>query len=178
VAPAQRVSASTLATVTTSDQSLGGGVWQYSMTLNNTGTTNIATLWYAWIPGQDYMSVSPTNIVNPANWTDVITGGGGSDGFAIQFDAASGHALAAGNSLAGFSFDSTMTPAQMNGKSIFYNTTPVTTSFVYSNGPLSGTSDEFNFTFPVPEPSSIALAGCGAAGLVMAGRRRKLTRDM
>jgi len=162
-----RAAASEMASAAITAQSLGGGNFQYNIKLNDTGTTTIGTYWFAWIIGQDYMSVSPTSIVAPANWTDIVTHGGSSDGYAIQYVANSAHLLAAGNSLSGFQFDSTMTPAQMAGNSVFYPTTPVTTAFVYMGGPLGDAG--FQFTAPVttvPEPSSWMLAAAGGLGLL------------
>ena len=68
-----------------SSQALGGGDFGYSIKLTNTGTNNLETFWFGWVPGQDFMPVSPTNIISPANWTANITNGGSSDGFAIQW---------------------------------------------------------------------------------------------
>ena len=54
------------------------GVFQYHLTLNNTGTTSIGTFWFSWIPGAGFMGVSPTNVMSPAGWTDTVTNGGAS----------------------------------------------------------------------------------------------------
>jgi len=138
------------ATATLADQSIGGGIYQYDLTLNNTGDTAIGTYWFAWVPGEDFLSTIPTAIVAPANWTDSITHAPfGPDGYAIQYVANGSGLLAAGNSLTGFQFDSSMTPAQIAGNSIFFPTTPVTTSFVYSGGPFSDAGYQFTVSFPV-----------------------------
>lgn len=42
-----------------------------------------------------------------------------------------------------FTFTSTSSPATMAGKSGFYSTTPIGTSFVYSGSPETGASDQF-----------------------------------
>ena len=67
-----------------------GSNWDYTITLTNTsgvGNDSIATFWFSWVPGQDFMNTMPTNVVDPTGWTDRITGGGAGDGFAIQFDS-------------------------------------------------------------------------------------------
>src|ERR1700688_2789545 len=38
------------------------GVNDYSITLNNTGTTTIGTFWFAWVPGAGFLSATPTDI--------------------------------------------------------------------------------------------------------------------
>ena len=82
------------------------GPGAYALTLNNTGSTTIGTMWYSWIPGEDFMGSAPTNVLSPTGWTDAITHSGSSDGYAIQWTATSSASdLAAGNSLLGFSFD-------------------------------------------------------------------------
>jgi hypothetical protein len=60
------------------------------------------------------MPVSPTGITSPAGWHDIVTNGGPSNGFAIQWTAlAPADDLGAGDSLAGFSFESSLTLAQL-----------------------------------------------------------------
>ena len=49
------------------------GVYDYSLTLNNTGTTNIGEFWFAWIPGAGFLSVVPSAVGSPAGWTDTHT---------------------------------------------------------------------------------------------------------
>ena len=119
---------------------MAGGVFHYTVTLNNVGTTGdspIGTFWFGWVPGEDFMAVKPTEIVTPAGWEAHITNAGTSDGFAIQWVASkSTVAVAPGASLS-FSFDSTATPAEMDGDSIFYPSTRVETAFVYSGAPFS-----------------------------------------
>jgi hypothetical protein len=85
--------------------------FQYSLTLNDTGSTTVGTFWFAWIPGQDYLATLPTGITDPTGWRHIVTGGTPHDGFAIQWTAASSLAdLAAGGTLSGFSFTTTEAP--------------------------------------------------------------------
>jgi len=86
-----------------------------------------------------------------------------------------GFALTSGESLAGFDFDSTMTPAQMAGTSPFFNNPPVTRSFIYSQGPFSDAG--FQLTGQAaqsPEPSSLIMLWMG--GVAMAAILRKRNR--
>jgi hypothetical protein len=118
--------------------------WQYSITLNDTGSTTLGTFWFAWVPGRDFLDSPPSGIVDPAGWTHNITHGGSNDGYAIQWIATSAAAdVQAGGSLSGFSFISTDAPSAVFGNSVFYPTTPVVTSFVYSGGPFSDGGFEF-----------------------------------
>ena len=163
------------AAATISSTELTPTSWQYSLTLNDTGTTNVGTFWFAWVPGEDFMPTSPTNIVTPSNWVAHITGGGAADGFAIQWKANAGGAITPGQSLA-FTFDSTTTPAQMAADSPFFPGTPVLTSFIYSGAPFSDAGVEFTVqpaAAPVPEPSSIALLAAGALLVGLRATRRR-----
>src|SRR5580700_2955413 len=99
------LSASTLsATATFTDTQVSPGLFEYDLTLNNTGTTDIGTFWFAWVPGGFFMTVAPTDIVSPAAWTgmDISVGSASS----IQW-IDSGAPLGQGTSQAGFEFDST-----------------------------------------------------------------------
>jgi hypothetical protein len=161
--------AAPLATAELISTDLGGGEFNYAITLNNVGSGPVGTFWYSWVPGEDFMSVSPTSIVSPTGWSANITHAGSSDGYAIQWVAAS-NAVASGAS-AEFSFDSTMTPAQIAGDSALFPASEVGTSFAYSAGPFSDSGDEF-IVQSVPEPSVLALLFLSVAGLAWLGGRR------
>jgi Hint domain len=121
--------------------------WQYSITLDDTGSTTVGTFWFAWVPGQDFLESPPTNVVSPSGWTDNITHFGQSDGYAIQWIATSGSSdVPAGGTLSGFAFTSTDAPSAVFGNSVFYPNTPVLTSFVYSQGPFSDGGFDFQVT--------------------------------
>jgi hypothetical protein len=141
--------ATALATAQFTDASVGGGEFKYTVTLENTGTTSIGTFWYAWVPGEDFMAVVPTNIVSPAGWNEKITGGGAGDGYAIQWKSTT-DPLAAGQSLQ-FSFESTVKPSLMEKDSVFYHGTPVETSFVYTGAPFSDPGYQFVVSFVAPK---------------------------
>jgi hypothetical protein len=142
-----------------------GSLFDYAITLNNasSSTDSIGSLWFAWVPGADFLASSPTNLVAPAGWTANITHEGTNDGYAIQFVANSpSSALAPGSTLSGFGFTSSDTPTQLAGNSPLFPTFPVTTSFVYQGAPLVG--DSAQFVAPVspapqspqpPQPSSV-----------------------
>lgn len=161
---AQTISASAQIT----DVPAGGGVFDYTITLDSAAasTTNIQTFWFSWVPGKDFLGTDPASVSPPMGWTDNITHGGAGDGYAIQF-VTSTTPLGPGNSFL-FQFASTDTPTALAEDSVFYDTTPVGTSFVYSGPPLSGISDEF-VAQVVPEPSAFVLVGLGLIGVWAAG---------
>jgi hypothetical protein len=157
-----------LATAQVSDTALGGGEFDYTIVLNNVGTGPVGTFWFSWIPGEDFMGTSPTDIVSPTNWTSNITHGGSTDGYAIQWVASS--PLAAGSSL-DFSFESTQTPSELAGDSPFYTTTPEATAFVYGGAPFSDAGDQF-IVQSVPEPSTLDMLVVCMFGISCLGWRR------
>jgi hypothetical protein len=175
------VRASELASATISSIELTPTTWQYDITLDDTGTTNVGTFWFSWVPGEDFMPTSPISVVSPAGWTDNITHGGSTDGYAIQWLAGSGDALTAGNSLPGFEFVSTVSPTQMAGDSPLYPGSPVETAFVYSGAPFSDAGAELTVqpaaSSSVPEPASVALVACGGILLMLARRRQHRRSD-
>jgi hypothetical protein len=163
------------ATFTDTPDASMAGVNDYSVTLNNTGTTTIGTFWFGWVPGAGFLSATPTDIGSPAGWTEMTT----NSGAAIQWVTST--PLAAGSSLSGFTFHSTETPAQL--LSAFTGTgtgsgDPQSTSFVYSGAPLVGPGDQFVATpaasavAATPEPSTLALFGTGILGLAGVARRK------
>ena len=121
--------------------------WQYTITLHDTGSTTLGTFWFAWVPGRDFLASPPSDITDPTGWQSVVTHGGSSDGYAIQWTATgSANDLASGGTLTGFSFVSTDAPSSVFGNSVFYPSTPVATSFVYSGGPFSDPGYNFEAT--------------------------------
>lgn len=120
-----------------------GGVFHYDIDVKDSGTTNIGTLWYGWVPGKDFLGLSPTNLAAPAGWQVHVTNTGATDGFAVQWINNSGP-LAAGQTLSGFSFDSTESPAVLMGNSQFFSGTPISTTFIYGGAPFSDAGFQFN----------------------------------
>ena len=146
------------------------GVYTYDITLNNLGTTNVATLWYAWIPGQHYLPLAPTSTSGPAGWAIAVTHATGV-GYGIRWNTTT-NALAAGSSQGGFRFSTTATPAELLGDSVFYNSTKVGTSFVYETSapPILANTGLQLVINPVPEPTALAAL---ASGLAVSLRRRR-----
>jgi hypothetical protein len=159
------------ATATFTDSQVSPGVNQYNLTLNDTGSTTIGTFWFSWIPGSDFMPVSPTDITAPSGWQDVVTHGGAGDGYAILWTASTpANDLAPGSSLSGFSFDSTLTPADLASPSVESPSDLVNTAFSYINAPLADPGVKFNVTPAIastPEPTTTFITGLGFLLIVL-----------
>jgi len=165
------------ASATISDIEVSPGVFNYSLALDNTGTTNIETFWFSWVPGAAFLSTTPTGVTSPTGWGDKLTNGGD----AIQWTTTT-NPLAAGGSLSGFSFDSTESPAQM---ALDFTGTgtgsgdPVLTSFVYIGAPLGDPGDQFvvSQVNATPEPGTLLLTLTGVCLTAIGLSRRRLLRQ-
>jgi hypothetical protein len=147
-------------TGTLSDVAAGGGVYDYTLTLHNTGTEAVQALWLGWTVG-NFDIANPSNPSSLLAWTPVL------DGNSIQFGP--GTPLASGGSTM-FAFDSTSTPAQFMagtaGPSVAYG---ADASFA-EGFPIENTSlHSFECTptvASVPEPSTFGLLAIGSVGLL------------
>lgn len=103
----------------------------YSIVLHNNSTAgeSISAFSFASGPGQDYLATSPAIIV-PSGWRYTIIHNGAGDGYGIRFTPLS--PLTAGGTVRGFSFRSTSSVVDLQGKSVFFPSVPVTTSQVSS----------------------------------------------
>ena len=163
-----------------------GTNFDYTINLTNTSSgasaDPIATFWFSWVPGENFMSTAPISVTTPAGWKDVITNGGATDGFAIQFDSTTAANDLAPGASTSFSFVSATTPAQLAGNSPFHSTSPELDSFVYSQGPLMGDGFGAFLVTPavssVPEPSSLVLGLFGVVtsfGYMQFKNRKRIT---
>jgi hypothetical protein len=148
-----------------------GSDYTYDITLNNTGTTTIGTLWYAWIPGEDYLPVAPSSHSGPAGWAFLQSTSPGF-GYGLRWVAPVGSELAPGSSISGFQFTTTTTPAELAGNTPFGTHPPMGTSFVYEKAPFSGQSLQFRIN-PVPEPTTMLGLSLGCVALTRRARRRR-----
>lgn len=147
-----------------------GGVFNYTITLQNTGTLNIGQFWFAWIPDINFMIPLPTAIGSPTGWNPIVSGFGGPfDGYGIQWTATGAANFLAAGASKQFTFTSAMTPSELSGPSFYNPHPPVGTSFVYE--PTLAFGSQFVVTAAVPEPATLATVGLGLALL-----RRRRTR--
>src|ERR1700722_11270573 len=91
----------------------GGSDFDYTLTLTNTGSVALESLWYAWIPGEFFLPHAPVSASGTADgatsgWAATIV----SD--SIQFQGNSTDAIQPGQS-ATFTFVSTDSPATLAG---------------------------------------------------------------
>jgi hypothetical protein len=155
------------ATATISDVAAGGGVFDYTITLLNTGSDDLNSFWYGWTENGNNLPIghNPTSAGNSLGWDNDL------DGNSIQWENNSGTALGSGQSGI-FTFASTATPSAIT-------TTPSGGSVAYVGG-IDFSQDSPGDSTPAfspalaaaPEPSSSGLLIVGLLGLLATGWRK------
>jgi hypothetical protein len=151
---------------------LVGSDWDYTITLQNTGNVALEGFWYAWTTSGNNLALPASNPGSSLGWLDSSLTGATS----ISYQGNAGDALGVGQS-ATFTFDSATDPIGIttspSGESVAY-----TGSIGFTQGGPGGSSDVFSPTLvSTPEPSSVALAAIGCAGLILT-KRTKLWRSV
>jgi hypothetical protein len=151
----------------------GGGAYNYTITLQNTGPTTIGSFWYGWTPSAFYLPTAPTSPLGLTGWSGtVVTALGGSS---IEFVASSlAYYLGAGQSTT-FTFTSMDSPATLAGNSPVHATFPTGSSWLYQAGLFSDAGAEI-IVQSVPEPSLLGLLSVGSLALVSFCKRAQLFR--
>ena len=172
-ATAHAVSLSATGTYTYTEPS--AGVYDYTITITNAGTSDIGTFWFAWVPGTGFLATVPTDITSPTDWTDTVrpaTAGKAGIEWTTTTDP-----LDPGQSLTGFSFESTDTPADLllDFTGTTGNGDPITTSTIALSGTPAAGSDYSFVVEPAPEPGTMLLTLTGL-GLIAASLKSRLLR--
>jgi len=150
-----------------------GANFDYTISLTNTGSSNIGTFWFAWTPPgmpteYDFLPSAPFAISQPTGWLGPASFGFPGYSIEYNYNNNTGNAITPGNT-ATFSFTSPDSPTTLQGTTFGF---PRTTSFIYAGAPEVGATAQVNPVF-VPEPSAYALLAVGCAGLLATLRRRK-----
>ena len=159
-----------LATGTFTEVAGTGGNFDYTVTLDNTGTEAIQSFWMGWIPGA-FDVASPSDVGNSLGWTSTV------DGNSVQYGGTAGTALAAGQS-GTFTFDSTTTPTEIEdltakaGESTVYGVNDPN-QFDLSLAGESANTETFDLQIQaVPEPSSFTFLAAGFVAFLFVIRRK------
>ena len=154
------------ATATISDVAAGGGNFDYTITLKNTGSISLNALWYGWTITGNNLPSDPTSAANSLGWANDLSGN------SIMWANSSGTALAPGQS-GTFTFVSTSSPSAItkspSGESVAYVGVIDATQ-----GKAGDSTAEFSPTLvATPEPSTLGLL-MGGLFVVMAGPLKSL----
>jgi len=145
------------ATATISGAPVTGG-FDYTVTLDNTGSLALNSFWYGWIQFENDLPNDPTSAGNSLGWNNDL------DANSIQYVNSTGTALAPGHT-ATFTFFDTSTPAQItsgiSGESVAY-----VGGIDFSQGEAGDSTGIITPTLvTVPEPSTLGLIVAGFATL-------------
>ena len=142
------------ATATISDVAGGGGTFDYTITLKNTGTINLNSFWYGWTLSGNNLPSNPTSPANSRGWANNLSGN------SIEWVNSSGSALTPGQS-GTFTFVSTSSPSAIT-------TLPSGESVAYVNG-IDFTQGVAGDSTPVFAPTLVATPEPSTLGLLVAG---------
>ena len=142
-----------------------GSVYDYTLTLQNTGTIPIQSLWYGWTTSGNNLPSSPTSAGNSLGWVNTLSGA------SIKYVGNAGNALAPNNS-ATFTFVSSSTPAQMIAGSAGQSVAYAGGIDFTQNSPGDSSAVFAPALTAVPEPSTLSLLAIGLAGWSAAGWRK------
>ena len=153
-----------------SDVPAAGGVFDYTLTLQNTGSEAVESLWLGWALSSNpvFDIASPTDAGNNAGWASVV------DGDSVQYGGSASETFLEPRASATFTFDSTSTPAefmsQTAGQSVAYGVDA--SPFAIEDNSLN--SVEFAATVAaVPEPSTVGLLIMVVLGIPFLRWRRR-----
>jgi hypothetical protein len=131
-----------------------GGNYDYTITLDNTGTYDLNSFWYGWIQFEDDLSSAPSSAANSLGWNNDL------DGNSIMWENSTGSALLPGQS-ATFTFVDSSTPTAItsgiSGESVAY-----VGQIDFSQGSAEDSTGIFSPVLQsVPEPSTWSLLAFG-----------------
>jgi len=137
-----------------------GGVYDYTITLNNTSSSvSIGSFWYSWtpdVPPYFYLPSAPTSASAPTGWAASV------EANSIQYYLTSGTPLGPGNSIQ-FQYVASFSPAQLTGDAGY--------SYVYSGGIEADAGAFVNIqTVAAPEPSLLGVLTASFLSLALVSR--------
>jgi hypothetical protein len=162
------------ASISYTAQKVNAGYYQYSATLTNTGDTNIGTFWFGWVvypPIYDLLPSLPINVAAPAGWTGAGLNDSFYGGYSAEWTTPTSP-LPPGQSLSGFTFLSTDSPALMANTSPVFGLFRADTSWVYVGASQADPGLRVQPTQIVPEPMTGALSATLLLPLLMRPRSR------
>jgi len=152
-----------------------GPNYDYNILLHNTGTTQIKTFWFSWLPYSSFLPSIPNSEGAPAGWSGQIVQD--TYGNSILWST-TGSGIAPGASLFGFTLNTADSPTTLAGVDQYFGFYPVTFSYIYAdtvaspNAVLPGPPGSLTLSpGVVPEPGSLALFTLGT--LLMWRTRRR-----
>jgi hypothetical protein len=154
--------------------------FNYTMSVTNTGTTPIGTLWFAWtnVPITYNLLPAPaSNISWPSGWVGFPTGPDRAlDGYGVEYYTF--NPIGPGQTLTGFNFTSNVAPAHLGDSSGSYPL-PIDTTYVFQSylntGP--GVGALATPAVVVPEPVGVVVGIVCAVMLGGRNARRKRVHD-
>ena len=154
------------ATATISGGSIGGGNFDYTITLKNTGGLTLNSFWYGWTLSGDNLPSDPSSATNALGWANDLSANS-----IMWQNTTSSSGLTSGSS-ATFSFVTTDTLSAITASPVGDSVAFTTDTIQFNQGVGGLSTGVFSpAVVTTPEPSALGLFGIGLPFLTLACRR-------
>lgn len=142
-----------------------GAIWDYTITLDNTGSDALNSFWFGWTTSGNNLPSNPTSGGNSLSWLNKL------DNNSIQYENTLGGSALASGDTATFTFVDATAPATLiagaSGESVAFTSDTIQ----FNEGDAGESTAVFTPVLTVPEPSTLGFLATGLVTMVFKFRK-------